>query len=142
MEATVNLRAGVGSEPVTDVEVIEAPEEADVAITDDVRERVASFIEQVSDGKPLPEPFTAARGEPATDARDESLDWDDCFDATMAKWSDGAQVDFYSFNSIVTVEEDALIGKIGSIVSGRRRSDRQERRRAGLGQAAISDARQ
>ncbi len=117
MTATVRLRRS--TDGATGDEVLEALRAAGVEIDDAVVKRVDAFVGIVEEKKAATEPFIVANGCSAEDAVDETFVWAESHHAEAAEWAEDAPVDFYTFNSILTVEVDALIGSIAPGVPAR-----------------------
>ncbi len=113
-----DIEADATDSPTED-EVFTALEEAKIAITDAVKARVAEFIRLVASGKAGSEPFMVATGEPPQHGQDEKFVWDKSFEKEAIDWQDDAAVNYYTLNSILTVDKDTTIGTIAPAVQPR-----------------------
>lgn len=77
---------------------------------------LTQFAQLVVDDAQLPESFVVASGRPADNGKDEEFKWDDAFDRHVNDWQGDAPVNYYSMSSIVTVDKDAVIGRIEPMV--------------------------
>ena len=96
-------------------------EEAGVAVSDAVQQRVEALIESCqsahaseSDSEsPLAEPFLVARGRAPVDAQDGRFEWADELAAKLKCVDDeDAQIDYFAINAMVTVAADTVIGRV------------------------------
>ncbi len=109
--------------PPTADEIVEALECSNLAITDDVRKRAEEVAGQVAaaaeeEKKPQENRFLVAEGRPAVDAEDGYFDWAPELAEIFKTPAEGAQVDYFSLNAIVTVDAGTVIGKIVAPVEG------------------------
>lgn len=124
LTASVRLRCSdrraAVSQPadLTPQTVLDALEEQEIVIDDAAKEAVDEFLGWLAKakGKAATEPFVVARGREPDDGRDEEFVWDESFQREAASWLDDAPVDFYTLNSILTIEKDTKIGTISPIV--------------------------
>ncbi len=100
---------------LTEDDVVQALKRTNIPIDDAVMDRVAAFIELATSGKPPQEDFVIVKGRAAYDGKDEELIWDESFQKEAQEWQDDSPVNYYTLNSIVTVEKDTLIGRIKPI---------------------------
>ncbi len=93
-----------------------ALKEAGITITTDTQQRVEEFVKLVEDSESTPnEPFLIAVGTPAFEGKNEEFVWDEAYSKNAQEWQGDDPVNHYSFNSIVTVEANALIGTIAPL---------------------------
>jgi len=110
----------VGQEPPTEAEIIGALSDKGVAITDDVRTRVAECVKLLATRQQAgtapaaegPRRFLVAQGRPAVEAKNGEFEWDEAFDARMRDWQSDAPVNYYTMNSILTLEAGTRVGRI------------------------------
>ncbi|MCH7632369.1 MAG: DUF342 domain-containing protein, partial [Planctomycetes bacterium] len=114
MTASVLLRPGGDTSPLVVTEIVEALQTAGVLIDDEVRERAEEFV-TLAAGDETPESFIVAKGTPP-EGRDETFVWNPELEETAADWLADAPIDFYTLNSIITIEKDSPIGTITPIV--------------------------
>jgi hypothetical protein len=104
-----------------EAEVVEALKERGIWLTESVRERARKYVEALTQAQAavargaqteLPERFLVAEGRPATEARDGDFVWDEAFQQELQDWQGDAPVNYYSLNSIVTIETGTVIGRI------------------------------
>lgn len=115
--------ASPGSLPPSESVVLAALAESGIQVTDAVRERVARYagiIDRGTGGPPeIAERFLIAEGQPPVDARDGDFAWDEIFNRRVQDWRGDAPVDYYTANSILTVEAETVVGRIRPPTSGR-----------------------
>lgn len=140
LRAYVQFATNSSDDSVAEAEVIAALVEAKIAIDDNVRERVQKCVERHdkgeegddasdqddatdadetkgSDGsKDTPNRFLVAKGRPANDGMDEAIEWAEEFQTVKKSWEDDEAVDFYSFNHILTVDQDVVFGVVTPLV--------------------------
>lgn len=114
MTASVVLRPGADTSPLLVAEIVEALQTAGVLVDDEVRQRAEEFV-TLAAGDETPGSFIVAKGTPP-EGRDETFVWNPELEETAADWLSDAPVDFYTLNSIITVEKDSPIGTITPIV--------------------------
>ncbi|HNQ22746.1 MAG TPA: FapA family protein [Phycisphaerae bacterium] len=122
LSATVQPSATAGTGPLTPEEVLEALKAQRVLVDEKVQARVAAFLEQVKlaqDSGQRPEPFVVVRGLAPQEGKDEKFIWDPSFDKTADDWQGDAPINYYSFNSIITVEAGTVIGSLEPLVPAR-----------------------
>lgn len=118
MEAWIRIDDPDDTLPVTTEEVLAALEEKKIACTDDVQACAAAFVEAEAERKDKPKRFEIAKGKPPVEGCDAEFVWAEQFDQNAADWQDDAPINYYTLNSIVTVEADTSIGRITPPVSG------------------------
>jgi uncharacterized protein (DUF342 family) len=112
MVAAVQLRGAVRDVPLTAELVAEELAAQEIRVTDEVRERVAAFVASIEAGEASKEPFVVAQGVPAQDGVHESFSYSEAFHKEAAAWKGDAPVNYYNFNSIMTVESGMPLGTI------------------------------
>jgi uncharacterized protein (DUF342 family) len=60
----------------------------------------------------IPERYLIAAGKAAVEAVDEKFEWDEAFVGKLRDWQGDAPVDYYTLNSILTIDADTLVGRI------------------------------
>lgn len=85
---------------------------AQIARTDAVERRVQAFAAEINGGGNRSKRFLIAEGRAAVEGSNGDFIRDESLDKTQASWQEDAQIDYYTFNTIVTVEEGATIGRI------------------------------
>ncbi len=122
--ATIRLgNVAAWDQPPTRDEVLEAIKERDVLITDVVSAAVDRWRESLEGEGPGKEPFVIARGTPAIEGVDETFVWNASFEKQRRPGADEEPVDHYSFNSVITVDKDELIGTICPLQPARKGTD-------------------
>ena len=114
MTASVALRPGADTSPLPVTEVVEALQTAGVLVDDEIRQRAEEFVTLAAVDE-TPGSFIVAEGTPP-EGRDETFVWNPDLEESAADWLSDAPVDFYTLNSIITVEKDSPIGTITPIV--------------------------
>lgn len=117
--ATIVARGDAELSNVSPGDVVAALEAAKVAVDDQVTRRIQEYTEALRspDGPPEGE-FQIAAGRPPTEGEDGTFTWDDSLQQQATEWDDDLTADFYNIFSIVTVEADAVIGRVHPPVAG------------------------
>lgn len=123
MQAFIGLVDADDQQPLTLEEVVGVLEEAKIAIDDAVRSRIEEFINLMGGEQDRPERFLIAEGRLAVEGKDGEFLWHESLEKTKPDWQGDAQVDYYSLNSISTVEKDQPIGTIVPSVPGTEGAD-------------------
>lgn len=129
IRAWIELPGSVARELPTPSEenVLTALTEKGINVTDTVRACVQEFVQLVADAAQddsveepgeVPERFLVAEGRPAVEACDAEFEWDERFDQQKVNWHEEAPVDYYTRNSILTVEAGTLVGRISPATDG------------------------
>lgn len=133
LRAYVQFATDSSDSSATEADVIAALVEAEIAIDDDVRHRVHRCVQRHESGEvgdatdadetegsdgssEAPMRFLVAKGRPAIDGIDEAIEWAEEFQTAKKSWEGDGAVDFYSFNQIVTVGQDAVFGVVTPLV--------------------------
>ncbi|MCH7704227.1 MAG: DUF342 domain-containing protein [Planctomycetes bacterium] len=111
LEASIRWRPADDEAAPTRQAILEGLEAAKIEMKDAVVALVDEFLESVETGEP-PHELIVARGRALEDGKDEEFVWDPVFDKVAQDWQDDAAVNYYTLNSIVTVEQGATIGTI------------------------------
>ncbi len=119
LTAFLKLGPASATDSPTETDVFAALEEAQVVLNDAVKARVAEFVHLASTGKAGSDPFIVAQGEPPQHGQDAKFIWDERFAKEATDWQDDASVNYYTLNSILTVDKDATIGTIAPAVPPR-----------------------
>ena len=105
--------------PTTKNDILALLREADLAIDPAVEKRIAEFIAHVQGDEDKTEPFLIAEGSPAIDGADAEFIWEESLQKDGQDWAGDDAIDYYAFNAILTVEEDAKLGAIKQSVAGK-----------------------
>ncbi len=116
LTASIKVRDPNDAAPPTEAEVVEALKEARVSMDDTVRARIEEFINLARSGEPISEVFVVAEGQPATEGKDEEFVWDEVLLKNVQDWQGDDPINYYTANSVITVEEGAAIGTITPLV--------------------------
>lgn len=112
LEALVRVRDPDDPVPLTADEVLSALGEAKIAVTDEVRGKVDAFLQHVQSSDEQAAPFLIAKGR----AAEEGKPGDFTISETLGQKHDDPDeedpVDYYSFNTIITVEQGTVIGRL------------------------------
>lgn len=102
------------SEPrqVTKDHVLQALEAHGIEITDDVVRRADKFTTLTARARRSLERYLVARGRSPTEGKDGEFVWDQRFEKAAIDWQDHGPANYYTRNSVVTVEAGDAIGKI------------------------------
>jgi uncharacterized protein (DUF342 family) len=107
--------------------MLAALDESGIEISDAVRARVAQYAQLVREGMvghsesgppEVPERFLIAEGLSPVDATHGDFEWDEIFNRSAQDWRGDASMDYYTANSILTVEADTVVGRIRPPVPG------------------------
>jgi len=102
-----NAKASVEMEAV-----IAALHSAQIVQTDDCKERVQAFVDAINGKGDRSERFLIAEGRVAIESENGDFIWDETLKKVQAQWQEDAQIDYYTFNSLVTVDGGATIGRV------------------------------
>ena len=116
LQASIRMEGRGGEYTPSPEEILEALPKANVQVTDSVRQRVEAFCAQLEGEEEIPDQFILAAGQPAKEGKDEEFVWDARFARTQQDADGDEPVDYYTFNSIITVEKDSPIGTITPLV--------------------------
>ncbi|MBN2560721.1 MAG: DUF342 domain-containing protein [Phycisphaerae bacterium] len=119
MQARIRLSDPGDPEPLTEDEIVAALKEADVAVDDRVRERVAGFLSWIQSVEDKSERFLIAEGEPPVEGRDGEFVLHESFNSQGHDPGEDGRIDYHAFNTIITVEENTPIGTITPAKRGR-----------------------
>src|SRR5690606_21464515 len=111
LRAHLEIRSPFPALP-TRSELVEAARQAGVVVPDDFWGRFDQLTAEVAKGAPCPRTIELAVGRAPQDGRDEEFEWDPSFNRTHPSPDSDEPIDYYAFNSIVTVSKDAVIGHI------------------------------
>lgn len=92
--------------------IIEALHASQVVITDEVKGRLDEFVAAASGEADLAEPFLVAEGREPVEGTDGTFEWHESFQKTQQDWQGEDPVNYYSLNSIQTVDEGQPIGTL------------------------------
>jgi len=112
LHAWIQLISSDDTRPVEASAVIAALEKVQIVKTRGLESRVQAFIEAIKDEGKRSEGFLIAEGRPAVESKNGEFIWDESLKTAHTEWQEDAQIDYYTFNSFVTVGEGATIGKI------------------------------
>ncbi len=119
LEAFLRVRDPDDPIPLTADEVLSALGEARIAVTDEVRGKVDAFLQHLQSSEDRTASFQVAQGK----APVEGTAGDFIISETLGhehKDPDGEDpIDYYSFNTIITVEPDTVIGRLVPVVLSR-----------------------
>ncbi len=119
MSATIEVRNDAELSEVTDQDVVAVLTANKVVVTDDVTQRIEEYIEALrSPEGPPQEAVPIAQGRPVIEGQDGTFTWEDALQKQATDWADDAPVDFYNISAIVTVQADAVIGRITPPIQG------------------------
>ncbi len=118
MQAFIEYVDGGDPSPLTFEEIVTALEEARIVLDDTVRSRIEEFINLIGGEQGRPDRFLVAEGQPVVEGEAGEFLWDESLLKPKPDWDEDAQIDYYSLNSIITVEKDQPIGTILPAVPG------------------------
>lgn len=98
--------------PFDTEEIVAALREHEITVDEGADARVEAFLAMLSDGGEVPERFAIAAGKPAREGTDGEFLWDESLEKKGSAWQDDAPVNYYTLNSIVTVEQGRRIGTV------------------------------
>ncbi len=99
-------------------EIVPALEEVGIVMDDAVRGRIEEFINLMGGEGDRPKRFLIAEGRPAVEGEDGEFLWHESLKKLERDWQGDARINYYSFNSINTVEKDQPIGTLVRSVPG------------------------
>jgi uncharacterized protein len=117
LTATICPSDATSSQPLTQDEILAALEQAKIPVDDNVRARIGAFLASPAGSKDRLTPFVIAEGRAAVEPKDAEFALDESLKGRPDA-KDEDHVDYYAFNSVVTVEADTPIGRLTSIVPG------------------------
>ncbi len=129
LQAWVELPALVSPcfSPPGEDEIITALTGKGIELTEAVRERVRQYLQIVGRASPadatqgcpeVPERFLIAEGYPPVEATDGRFEWDEAFSKQAQAGQNDAPVDYYTLNSILTIEAGTTVGRIVAPTDG------------------------
>ncbi|MHC4696628.1 MAG: FapA family protein [Planctomycetota bacterium] len=95
-----------------------ALEKDGIVINDFVVARIEAFEASMEQDAEQPERFLIAKGLPPVECKDGEFTWHESLERFPPDWQGDARIDFYAFNSVVTVEENQPIGTITRATPG------------------------
>jgi uncharacterized protein (DUF342 family) len=122
LTASVRDSQANNSQPLTREETLVALQQAGIAINDTVQAKIDAFIAAQADAKARAVPFVVAVGKAPFEAQDAEFVLDEALKG-RPEAKDEDHVDYYSFNSVVTVDADTPIGRLTPIVPGEKGVD-------------------
>lgn len=112
LSALLTLSGGRPDPPPTCEQVADLVRESGVHVDDAVEARLEAFLELLGGDKELPDEFLIAEGRAPVDGQDEVFVWDPMYQQHLDEWKSDAKVNYYTLNSILTVNADDRIGSI------------------------------
>ncbi len=120
MSATIEVRPDVELGEVSASDILSELEAAKVARDNDVAKRVTEYVELLRSPNGPPEgEYEIAVGRPAVEGEDGEFTWDASLLQQAADWCEDESIDFYRISSIVTVDADALMGRVRRPMQGK-----------------------
>lgn len=119
LQAWIRLCAPNDAEPLTKEDILAALEEAEIAVNNAVRDKIGAFITSIQSAEDKSERYLIAEGRSPAEGRDGVFVRDESLERKDTKPEDDAPVDYHAFNTIITVEEGAPIGRITPAVPGK-----------------------
>ena len=123
MQAWIRLASPDDPQPLTSEAIVKSLEERNIVVNDAVLKRINDVITLNAEGKDRQERVLVAEGIPVVEGKNAELLWDESFKKCAQDWQGNAPVDYYRFNSIVTVEVDQPIGTLVPAVPGSNGAD-------------------
>jgi hypothetical protein len=114
MAASIVLSPEARALPLGLTEIVEALQAAGVLMDDEVRARAEALVTLAAGDDP-PASFIVAEGTPPQ-GRSETFVWNPELKAAAVDWLADVPINFYTLNSIITVEKDFPIGTISPLV--------------------------
>lgn len=111
-EAWIRLERDGEPPKVIKDHVLQALEAHGINITDDVMKRADEFTNAMARASGPLQRYLVARCRLPTKGRDGEFVWDQRFEKAAIDWQDDAPVNYYTRNSVVTVEAGDAIGRI------------------------------
>lgn len=110
LTAWIHPRVPDDPRPFDTEEIVAALQEHEITVDECAEARVEAFLAMLSDGGPVAESFAIAEGKAAREGTDGEFLWDESLEKKGSAWQDDAPVNYYTLNSIVTVEKGRRIG--------------------------------
>lgn len=109
--------------PLAREEILAVLEEADIVITNAVREKIGAFATSIQSSEGRSERYLIAAGCAAVEGVDAVFICEEPPERNDIDPEDDAPTDYHAYNTIVTVEEDTQIGKITPAILGKSGKD-------------------
>jgi hypothetical protein len=119
MQAWFRLADPDDPEPLSVDEIAAALKNARVAVTDAARARCQEVLDTLESVEDRAQRFCVAEGRAPVEGTDGEFKWHESFEHQANDWLDDAPADYYSFNSIITVEKDMALGTVTPAVPGK-----------------------
>ena len=116
MSARLLVSKDAPVESITREAVLEALKSARVLVDETVQKRVTSFLEQLAADGSGGEEFEVARGVPPKEGADEEFEWDGAFNRHEVDPDGDEAIDWYTYNSIITVNAGEVIGRLSELI--------------------------
>lgn len=118
LEAWIRLACPDDPRPMTPEEILEELTTAKIAVDDSVRARITEGIRICVESETPPGKLLMAKGRPAVEGKDGDFVAHEDLQRVEHAWQGDAKVNYYTFNSIVTVVEGQTIGTLVPPVPG------------------------
>lgn len=122
LQAWVRLNTPRDADPPTKEEVVTALRKARIAISETVQARIDAFVSSLPDETSGEQRFLIAEGAAAVEPRDAEFVLAESLGKRPNR-TDSDNIDFHSFNTVVTVDAGACIGTLKAAVAAKRGID-------------------
>ena len=122
LKASVCAAEADAHKPLTREEVLFAVQQAGIAVNDGVQAKIDAFIAAQSAADAKATPFVIAEGKAVVEAKDAEFVLEEALKGRPDA-KDEDHVDYYSFNSVVTVEANTPIGRLTPMMPGEKGVD-------------------
>ncbi len=112
LEAWVKVSAQGGDQPPSPEEVVATLKAEGIVMNEYVAERARALFSSMDDCTAEIDRFSIARGQSPVEGVNGKFLWDEQYRKVGQEWQGDDPINYYTLNSIVTVEEDAVIGTI------------------------------
>lgn len=121
MRAWLNVRKPDEVKALQPEEVREHIVASKIAVTKSVEQQLEEFMKLMEGNSAAPKRFLLAEGRAPREGKDAEFTWLNALgqDGQAVRLDEDAQIDFYTINTIHTVDKDEVFGKVTPITRGR-----------------------
>lgn len=98
--------------PIEKEEIVAALAVNKIKVGEEVHTRIDAFLALPAEGEDAPERFVIAEGKAACEGTDGEFLWDESLKKEGNAWQGDAPINYYTLNSIITIEQGRRIGTI------------------------------
>lgn len=112
MTAWIYLRDPGDPRQLVKEEIMESLVESKITINKEVHSRLDTFMTVLASSEKVPERFVIAEGKAVREGSDGEFLWDKLLEEEGDAWQDDAPINYYTRNSIITIEKGQRIGTV------------------------------